>query len=793
MIKRVLEWRRQLHQLPILMLVLALLLPAASAESIYPQTGGENTDFLQGPGGFDTTVLSTTTTRGLTDGDHIPLIADLDGDGENEIIIIDDGSIKLFRGPNLDVVDTVSLPSGEYSPPIINDIDSDGFLEIIIANEGFSNGNVTIAKFNGTDFFVQNTIDYSSIFPGLTGGGTREILLQCGDDQGIGENVSCLYVVFDSPQTTVERKILAHSFNANSRDSTAFDILFQTSDINLDICMPNVPTMTFTDFNVDGRGEFIFSAAKFMRSEGDELKIYYIDVAEDLSRTTDLEITFTSNFNPVTAGTPECRNDNLGKFFTSPVLANFDGATGNGLETVIGISEDADDFVMLVFNALGTKIKTHPTILQTDGELLGNPMVANIFGDTGETDYCVAGQDTDEQLIKLVCGSLLTSRSILFINVPTIEFGFDITDLFNLSDIYNFPSAVGHMSNMQEDSIDVTDQVGFTDITEFVGAHGVFQPTANDFPGIFTGNEMIRLFDFPTESACTVFDVEKIGAADIICVKDTAVTYINDNLINGIAAITAHTENPCIDAGPVVINTTFQVKIIAQDQNPAPLPQDLVTTTVKLYEGTSNEQVSVLANQTSGDEVTHVFLFPGAGINKTGSNIRLVYEAFDSENTGDVDSIVQTFTVSTAGVAFGDCTSGKIISLPSEEEELTTVDELAALIPDDQTDNGVTNAIITLSLLLGLGGTTIWLIVMLAMSIGVWAAVMRTGPNGHPLVHGSSALGMIAILNLLMIIIGARLGILSIALVVIIVIVAVVIIGVFLGKFLTGLNPTGGN
>ncbi len=771
----------------VLMFAILFLLPLVHAETSYPQTGGVNTDFLGGVGGFDTTVLSTTKIRPLNNGDHVALVDDLDGDGTNEIVVVDGGSIKLFRGPNLDVVDTFNLISGNYSPAIINDIDGDGFKEIIIANEIPGDGTITILEYNGSVLKNQSELSFTN-FPDSGVGGTQEVLLQCSDDRGGTEAVTCLFTVTNSPVSTT-KTFLAGAFNASNVSSSGImDIVFSSGMGGFDVCLPMVPTMTFTDFDNDGRGEFIVSTTIFDVSADETLLIHYFDVVEALNDPVeDLRITYSSSFNPVTT-TQNCAPDNMGRFFSSPILGDFDSSPSNGLETVISISEDADDFVIKVFDSLGNDIDTHPAIATADGELLGNPMIANIFGDTGSNDYCAFGQDTTEQVIKLLCGSQLTGRTILGLPVNNIEFGFDISETFNLSSSYNFPNTIAHMANMQEDSIDVTDQVGFNDPSELVVAHGVFQVSADDFTGAFTGNQMNRLFERTSESACMIVDAEKVGASDIICVKDFAVEYINDNLVNGVAAITAHTENPCIDSGPVQINTTFQVRLTAQDQNPSPLPQDLVTTTVKIYEGTDNEQVSILPNQTSGEEVVHLFSFPTGGINQTGTNIRLVYEAFETGNPSSVDSIAQTFTVSSAGVQFGDCTSGEIIGIPGEEPEALTPEDLAGFIPDDQADNGITSGLITLSSLLGLGGTTIWLVIMIAISIGVWGAVMSIG-NG---ISGSSALGVIAIINTLMIILGARLGIFSTGLVVIIVTISVVIIGVFMGRFATGLRTETG-
>ena len=84
-----------------------------------------------------------------------------------------------------------------------------------------------------------------------------------------------------------------------------------------------------------------------------------------------------------------------------------------------------------------------------------------------------------------------------------------------------------------------------------------------------------------------------------------------------------------------------------------------------------------------------------------------------------------------------------------------------------------------------MGGTTLWLLGMLVMTVLIWF-VMAEERN----IGGSATLGTISIANVLAIILGARLGIFGTGMIVILVLIGVVIIAVFLGKFLTGLHSS---
>ena len=435
---------------------------------------------------------------------------------------------------------------------------------------------------------------------------------------------------------------------------------------------------------------------------------------------------------------------------------------------------------MNIYSDTASFIDDHPEITTSDGELFGNIMPANVFGDVGNSDtvhndYCVFGFQETDQEITLLCGSLLTGHSILGIPDNDLEFSTTSPSTFNYSKDYTQHTTIAHMNNMIENNVDVGD--GFLDTTECVISHGVYALTDDINPQVDFNLE--RIFPIDTERACILVDYESVGASDLICIADSLVTYINDGLVNGNAAISEHTENPCIDAGVVGVNSTFQVELTAVDQNDFPLEQDKVSTRVTLYFGTSNAQISFIPNQTSGDEVIHLFEFPAGGLNKTGI-VTVRYEAFDTVNPSQIDTIDQVFTVANAGNVFGDCTSSTIIELV--EAPAAPEDALADAIPDDQVSNSVTNTIVEFSGLSGLGGLTIWFIIMGIISLGIWSAVHSGNIGGAP------ALGTIAIVNVLLLFIGAQLGIIGTGLIIIITLIGIVILGLFLGRFITGVS-----
>jgi len=574
-----------MRKLSIPLIAMLLLLTAVVAETEYRQTGGTNTDFLGGGGDFDDDSINTVTVqaRGITGGDHVPLVADLDGNGINEIVVVAGNNLRLYQNATLQLVKTLTLPSGTYSPPIINDIDQDGFLEIIIANENDNNGNVTIAQFNGTAFTIQNTIVFSDIYGGPNAG-TQEILLQCSDNRSGTEKTVCFYANLDSGGAAQSSNVNFAVFNATARSAftTTGPLAFALS-----VCFPSIPTMSFVDYDNDARGEFVFTYTQFNDASDDDLHIVYVDALENLSFIVEEEIVFDSNYNPHTSSA--LCSTNLGKFFTAPMVADLAGGGGE-LRSLVGINQDADNYVMHVFDAQGssTPVISHPSSATADGEILGNPMLGNVFGDTGVEDYCVFGQDTDQQILKLLCGSENTQHEIFGFDVKTIEFQFDISNTFNLSNTYNNPTAIAHMMDTEQDDIDVTDYffggaVGATNTSELITSHGVFQLTndlVSQVPFNTAGNFMTRLFPITAEQACIVADVEQVGQSDIMCVSDNTIRYFNDNFVNSPAFIKQHSVTPCLNAGAIGVNTSMQVKLTGSDVNGDP-----VTHRVTLYEG----------------------------------------------------------------------------------------------------------------------------------------------------------------------------------------------------------------
>ena len=468
-------------------------------------------------------------------------------------------------------------------------------------------------------------------------------------------------------------------------------------------------------------------------------------------------------------------SDNIGKFYSSPLVFDLDGNSGNGKETAVAISEDFDEFKIITFKANGNTLDRHPKFFDVDGEILSGVMLANVYGDNGKIDFCVLGHDSDEQEIDLVCASENTQGIDLpfnLFNSETVEFKFSTDSRFNITNAFNRQNIISHMGQHQGTIVNIG-ETGFTNTNELITSYGVFQLSDTTFNGSLFVKSLDLIFTNPVgDSACIPVDAQKSGAEDLICITSGSLFYVDDNLQNEPAFISENPEfNPCIDAGIVKVNSTMQIKVVVEDGNSDIIGKDLVGSNVTIYAGDSNEISSSFTGVTSGESRFHLF-----ELNKTG-NVDVEIRAFDNIASPTVQTVTTSFTVGINGVEFGDCQSELDIVLP-EEEVVVIITE--GTLTEDASDNAITTGILTVIDLTGLAGTTFWLLLMLAFSIAIFFQSASLGWSGN------SSLGAIAIINVLFIVIGVRVGVISTGLVVILVVLGVVILGVFLGKFLTG-------
>lgn len=750
-----------------------LVLPVSFAIDNYNETGGSDNFYSNGEGKFGTAGLSDSfDSQTLTIGGRKhALVADLDGDGNNEIIAVDGGTIRLFENKELDLVDNFVLDANErLSNLLAFDIDGDGFTEIIIFME--ESQKMQILEFNGTNFINESSFDFND-----TTANDPETIIKCG---GVND---CLMAYTKNIASDGVPFIKASVFSSTGfgAGTSALD----TSGSGLTYCFPKIRSMAFRDFDNDGQDEYIFSEI-LMRGGGtvDILQIFAIDTS---SGNPVLDYDIRESVNQVSDSVGCNVGAFGGRFITSPLVEDLDG--GGTMEIVVGhakgdiVSANDQKFEISAFNAVGCNaddscLNTNFPLLQTaQGELISNVVLANVFGDTGKVDFCVAGHDDENEELDLLCSSLLTD--IPFTLSQSREFKFSTDGQYNLSTAHDNLEILMHEGKYVDIDTNI-EGTGLIDTSEFVNSYGVFRIEDTTFNGSIFVKTLTRIFENERgQSSVVPVDAEKFGFNDLIAISSTNIFYTDDGLSDGGANIDNVIFDPCPDGVVIKINETMDIDVIVSDTNPVGKPQDNVNVTMTIYEGDSNEQSINFTGQSGATFSSPSGFFQ---MNKSIVSGNILIQAFDESNPTEIDTFDKSFDVGLFGVEKGDVTCEFDLIAEAIAEEAVGIDEATLTI--DATDDAVTTGIATISGFSGLAGTTVWLIIMIFVTVFLWFETARRGFSGN------SALGTIAIFNSLMIVLGARLGILSASLVVILVVVAVVILGIFLGKFFMGVRQT---
>ncbi len=776
----------------ILIVAFLLILPFAFAEVNYTESGDLDNFYIRGTGNFNSQLTQAEIIVNpaiVSNTKKTPLVNDLDGDGILEIIVLSGSQIILFQNKTLDSLVQLALdaPTNEkFSNMITFDIDGDNLNEIILVGE--KRGLLHIVEWDGATLSettinasasINHTLDENSV------SASGQFIIGCESTN------RCLMAYGNNQVTGSETNVFASFFN--STDVANEIQLTANTDVEDTFCSSKIRHMAKSDYDDDGSTEFIFTFNQPTDTGADdEVTIFWVDVTSTNIVVEEIE-TQTSEVGRilrlVSFGTGHCDDSNgdwdfelaggFGgtspeKFFTSPLVYNADPNSA-GLETIIAVMTDPNEFIMIMYDSTGNEIREFPLIAESEGQLLGNVFRAEVFDDSSsETDFCILGQLTSpSEQISITCGSLTDTSGFGLFNLQTIEFRSNTTFgvPFNISDGFDFHGILIHSVEYDQTNSE----------SEVITSYGVLELDTDSGLDCSIGNncELNLLFRNPrTNGTVITTDLENVDREDLIIMTTRNLFYIDDGFENQnvnpfcgeptsvSGTCSAYEINPCLDS-TWKINTSVTITVTPKDPE-----QDTVEVSATIYDGDFNEQSEAI-NVSSGTETPFSFI-----ANKTvGSGVITLTITDIIENPQDTRTLTKGFSVAPTGLEFNDCKT-TVTSGVLDEDEDEIVEE--ATISLDATDDSITTGVGTLSGISGLAGTTIWLILMLAFSLGIWFQMTERG------LSGSSALGTIAISNVLFILIATRLGIFSTALVIIITVIGVVIAGVFLGRFLTG-------
>ena len=740
--------------------LLLFIIPFAAAKTDYNESGHADVFYQAGTGIFNSELTTDTIVpKVLTDGKLLSLVADLDNDTVNEIIVFDDSDVVLYQSSSLTQLFRLSLGiSGRISNAIVFDVDDNDFPDIIFAEE--ETELLHFLEYNGTTFTNVSSLDLSGIEHG-----DGQIIVKCG---AVG---NCMMAVStnttNAPGGQVS-KIFAHGFNKTTINS---GLLIDTSLIGADnFCFSNIRHMQYVDYDSDGVTEYIFNAIEPNGGAASFYGIYFVSINDSLNATKEQQIEVTTDTSFIGVSNPNCEIDNIGRYFSSPLVFDINAPSSTPeimMALTLGLSGGNTQFVLHGWKSDGSFLDSYPALCRPlfawqncpKADFVSNLVKVDIFeGTEGVDDVCVVGYG--DNAIDIICGSETSTQS----GFETLEILMNTP--FNITTSYQSQRGIVHTGDYVE-AFTANDDGSLKDIPEFLTSFGVLQISRT---GLTSTASIV--FANPQDNTVLIpVDAEKIGSEDFLLLKSSNFFYLDDGLSNKAAIITEIEFNPCPINSVLKTNTSMNIFVTVTDQNNALLGQDTVSSSVLMYQGNANEFNNSISDVVSGALQPYSIV-----LNKsvTGGNIRI--EGWDSVNTANRDRKDISFTVAPNGIEFGD--SECSLAFVAEEEEEIIVDE--ATLTEDADDNAITNALGTFEGLTGLAGTTVWLIFMILGAFFIYSIMAERG------LSGSSALGTIAIVEVLAIILGARLGIFSTGLVVTIVVIGVVIIGIFLGRMFKG-------
>jgi hypothetical protein len=578
--------------------------------STYLDTGaGKNgNDYERGIGIFNTAMTSESyAIKSVSGALGNPLVADLNNDSVNEIIVHTANSISLYHGSSLSIVDSVITSSAIASNVVVNDIDASHFPSIIFAS---ADKKIHFYKYNGTNFYEANSFSFTA--GAYTNG---EIRIACEDVE------KCTMLFANKIDNNANGNMVLYGYGFNMTQTGSVFTIAQSSTIgnsgsdkyNWCFSQPfSVPYENDTSqavgtryyFNIllyNGGGayhEYIFTEIFGVNSslslvEGNS---FYTDVGERL-----------------TANNPSCAAKDTGysrypyEVFSSPLVFDADESPSNGNEIIFGHATAADTFKLTAYKNTGTDLSDYPASTTADGIILSNPFRAYVFNqgtpsqkNNLDSEFCIAGFQQTLQRVEIICGSLiLTPTSYPFLN--NLEFFYTINGTFNVSQQY------GAINNNIVHSVDESStSLEGNNYNEFLTPYGVFQITRNScsgsnhcgFTGICDGGFVyssgyceMQLIWQPRVSVidASVISVDAtkkdIGHEDIIALTTGNLFYFSDGYTNQPASIYSINSVPCILDYTINTNATPNIYITIHNAESF----DSVQANVIMYKGDTNQ------------------------------------------------------------------------------------------------------------------------------------------------------------------------------------------------------------
>lgn len=781
----------------ILAIIFLLFAFCALADTTYIEAGqadgyfrGNNTYFSTTQGFLTTNYNSYT--KALVAGAGVPLVDDLNSDGINEVVVVDNGQVKLYNSKELTLLTVYNIPTTErYSNFVVYDVDGDGYKEIVFVRE--LSHDIIFLNYNGSSFFNKTSITVPSGINNFTQNG--EAMIKC---VAPGE---CLLVVsknITNIATSAENWVYAISFNTTGIQNN-IRIEYSAGGTELrNYCMPAIRDIQYQDYDGDGNKEYIFSLANTKNGGGTSFTIHYIQNVHNVitdeggvNVSLGSGVLFTTylgcSYENIVTGSP------IADYFTSPLVMPFqDNDPNNGMETIIGAAKDNNEFKLYSYKPNKQLLSEYPNSQEADGILLSNPIKINAFpvnkGSISDyqTDVCVMGYQKMIGQIDLLCASEQYQFEGSLLGIP-LYFN-NIEYLINNITDFNISTGYGNKTSIIHSIKAITNLTNGNNMDEVVTPYGIlnFVMLSYDSEDDITCRansqcRLERLWSNPKGDGVLIpIDLEKVGYDDLLLLRPNNIWYFDDKYSNSPPTITSYTINPCINS-VWKINGSVAITITPSDPD-----GDLVAARAVLYRGDANEMDSNwTANFTTSTSIPFTFM-----LNKsiTTGTLRI----YATDNFAPVTHATYsdlTFSVGDSGVAFGDCvTDFTNTTTPGSNGSLTLPANWRAT---NQQSNVVTDALRSAdeNWKLHLGLTVIWLFVMLISAGVVIYFVAKTASRQHITIDPKITLAVVGVVEVIEFMLGVAFGYFTFTYILIFIIGGVVIGGLWLKSKADGGQP----
>lgn len=633
---------------------------------------------------------------------------------------------------------------------------------IVLGSTGSTNSiAASLINFNGTGTTTTNV----TINDEASATSVYEAIVSCSAHN------ECIAIWSDALGASFRTR--AKLFNSTGSKGAVIDVRSSTTDAG---CFPLIPEVSSADADNDGSEEYIFSQIFISSTVGDssnDMIKYFILDKNGSQASKQIETTVgTYNLVDTGIGATTCSLSTglgageypVGKFVSSPLVYNFDGAIGNGQEIVLAHSLTPTTYEMVSYQYTGSQIDTYPEIQTADGRILSNPMRMNAFPDTSSTDFCTLGFKQDDNILDLICASMLTGAT-----PQTEEFMLSNSGLENYTSSYQNFNAITHSVS---DASDLTDGNNLDEILMTYGTFSlIWDEDITPFNLLDGDNSLLTEWVNPLQGGTLLqIDAQGVGKDDIIGMTPTNLWYFDDGFVNENAAIDFYQVNPCIDR-TWKLNTSVNIQLRAID------PEDnAIQYKAILYDGDANELDSGYTNYlASGTIASFSFI-----ANKTIGTGTLLLLAHDSEHPLTNDEAAVSFSVATDGAELGDCTS--IVNIEAAAADNGT-DSILGTENLNVQDNAVRNVVDDFNGLFHLGALGTFLLLLLAANVWFLVEGRKELGLGDNLRYTFAIMSMV---DILAIVVGAITLIIPFGLIVFLVIMGLLVLAFFVKDRLGG-------